>query len=76
MFSKLQIRLQSAGFFHNGYWVFKGGVMDFVDLVADVVLNAFIQFKVIIGGIEVNVIVFQRPPEPRVFQKVCQFEVS
>jgi hypothetical protein len=26
-------------------------------------LNAFIQFKTIIGGIEVNIIVFQRPPE-------------
>ena len=64
VFSKLQIRLQSAGLFHNGYWVFMGGVMYFVDLVADVVLNVFIQFKTIIGGIEVNVIVFQRPPEP------------
>jgi hypothetical protein len=29
-----------------------------------VVLNAFIQFKTIIGGILVNVILFQRPSEP------------
>jgi hypothetical protein len=37
--------------------------MYLVVIVADVVLNAFIQFKTIIGGIQVNVIVFQRPPE-------------
>ena len=35
-----------------------------VVIVADVVLNAFIHFKTIIGGIQVNVIVFQKPPEP------------
>ena len=38
--------------------------MDFVVVVANVFLNAFIQFKTIIGWIEVNVIVFQRSPEP------------
>jgi hypothetical protein len=31
---------------------------------ADVVLNAFIQFKIIICVIQINVMVLQKPPEP------------
>jgi hypothetical protein len=38
-------------------------VVDFIVIVADMVLNAFIQFKTIISGIQVNVIVFKRLPE-------------
>jgi hypothetical protein len=64
VFSKLQIRLQFAGFFHTVIGCFQRSVVNLVVIVADVVLNAFIQFKTIIGGIQVNLIVFQRPPEP------------
>ncbi len=43
---------------------FQRRVVDFIGVVANVVLNAIILWKNIISGIQVIVIVFQSPPEP------------